>query len=96
MVVEAEKDIGLVLTMISFVAGAVIFTIADYIAKKKGGGAVILLGIGLDSIPESLAIGASIAAAAGPITALAVIIGIQNIPEGIASYKEMMTGKTRF
>ena len=50
--------------MISFVAGAVIFTIADYIAEKKGGGAGILLGIGLDSIPESLAIGASIAAAA--------------------------------
>ncbi len=96
MVVEAEKDIGLVLTMISFVAGAVIFTIADYIAEKKGGGAGILLWIGLDSIPESLAIGASIAAAAGPITALAVIIGIQNIPEGIASYKEMMTGKTAF
>ena len=36
MVVEAEKGIGLVLTMISFVAGAVIFTIADYIAEKKG------------------------------------------------------------
>ena len=57
---------------------------------------MILLGIGLDSIPESLAIGASIASTAGPITALAVIIGIQNIPEGIASYKEMMTGKTAF
>ena len=82
--------------MISFVAGAVIFTIADYIAEKKGGGAGILLGIGLDSIPESLAIGASIATAAGPITALAVIIEIQNIPEKIASYKEMMTGKTAF
>lgn len=95
MVLEAEKDIGLVLTMISFASGAVIFTIADYLAEKKGGGAGILLGIGLDSIPESLAIGASIAAAA-PITALAVIIGIQNIPEGIASYKEMMTGKTAF
>jgi zinc transporter, ZIP family len=97
MVLEAEKDIGLVLTMIAFALGAVIFTVADHIAEKKGGGVGILLGIGLDSIPESLAIGASIAAAAaGPIIALAVIIGIQNIPEGIASYKEMMTGKTAF
>jgi zinc transporter, ZIP family len=97
MVLEAEKDIGLILTMIAFALGAVIFTVADYIAEKRGGGAGILLGIGLDSIPESLAIGASIAAAAsGPIIALAVIIGIQNIPEGIASYKEMMTGKTAF
>ena len=67
MVLEAEKDIGLVFTMIAFALGAVIFTVADYIAEKRGGGAGILLGIGLDSIPESLAIGASIAAAAaGP------------------------------
>lgn len=81
--------------MISFALGAVIFTVADYIAEKKRGSVGILLEIGLDSIPESLAIGVSIAAA-GPITALAVIIGKQNIPKGIASYKEMMTGKTDF
>lgn len=64
------------------------------IAERKGGGAGILLGIGLDIIPESLAIGAAIAS--GPALALALLIGIQNIPEGIASYKEMMTGKTAF
>jgi zinc transporter, ZIP family len=94
MVIEAEKSIGITLTLIAFLAGAVIFTIADIIAEKKGGGAGILLGIGLDIIPESLAIGAAIAA--GPALALALLIGIQNIPEGIASYKEMMTGKNAF
>ena len=45
-------------------------------------------------IPESLAIGAAIAS--GPALALALLIGIQNVPEGIASYREMMTGKTAF
>ena len=94
MVIEAEKTIGITLTLIAFLAGAVLFTIADMIAEKKGGGAGILLGIGLDIIPESLAIGAAIAS--GPALALALLIGIQNIPEGIASYKEMMTGKTAF
>jgi ZIP family zinc transporter len=94
MVIEAEKSIGITLTLIAFLAGAVLFTIADMIAEKKGGGAGILLGIGLDIIPESLAIGAAIAS--GPALALALLIGIQNIPEGIASYKEMMTGKTAF
>ena len=94
MVIEAEKNIGIILTLIAFLAGAVLFTIADMIAEKKGGGAGILLGIGLDIIPESLAIGAAIAS--GPALALALLIGIQNIPEGIASYKEMMTGKTAF
>jgi ZIP family zinc transporter len=94
MVIEAEKNIGITLTLIAFLVGAVLFTIADMIAEKKGGGAGILLGIGLDIIPESLAIGAAIAS--GPALALALLIGIQNIPEGIASYKEMMTGKTAF
>lgn len=94
MVVEAEKIIGIILTLFSFIGGSIIFTIADIIAERRGGGAGILLGIGLDSIPESLAIGASIAA--GPGLAVAILIGIQNIPEGIASYREMRSGKTAF
>ena len=94
MVVEAEKIIGIILTLLSFIGGSIIFTIADIIAERRGGGAGILLGIGLDSIPESLAIGASIAA--GPGLAVAILIGIQNVPEGIASYREMRSGKTAF
>lgn len=94
MVIHAEKTIGIVPTLLFFILGAIIFTIADIIAVKKGGGADILIGIGLDTIPESLAIGASIAA--GPAFAIALLIGIQNIPEGIAAYKEMRTGKTAF
>ena len=94
MVVEAEKIIGITLTLLSFIGGSIIFTIADVMAERRGGGAGILLGIGLDSIPESLAIGASIAA--GPGLAIAILIGIQNIPEGIASYREMRSGKTAF
>ena len=94
MVIEAEKSIGLISTLLFFILGAIIFTIADVIAVKKGGGADILIGIGLDTIPESLVIGASIAA--GPAFAIALLIGIQNIPEGIAAYKEMRTGKTAF
>ena len=94
MVIQAEKSIGIISTLLFFILGAIIFTIADIIAVKKGGGADILIGIGLDTIPESLAIGASIAA--GPAFAIALLIGIQNIPEGIAAYKEMRTGKTAF
>jgi ZIP family zinc transporter len=94
MVVEAEKIIGIALTLLSFIGGSIIFTVADVLAEHRGGGAGILLGIGLDSIPESLAIGASIAA--GPGLAIAILIGIQNVPEGIASYREMRSGKTAF
>jgi zinc transporter, ZIP family len=82
------------MTVLFFIGGSIIFTLTDLIAERKGGGAGILLGIGLDSIPESLAIGASIAA--GPGLAIAILIGIQNVPEGIASYHEMRSGKTAF
>lgn len=92
MVIEAEKTIGILMTLIAFVAGSIIFTIADVIAEHKGGGAGILIGIGLDSIPESLAIGASVASGAG--FAIALLIGIQNVPEGIASFREMTSDKT--
>lgn len=94
MVVEAEEAIGIVLTLAFFVTGSVVFTVADVMAERKGGGAGILLGIGLDSIPESLAIGASVASGSG--LAIAILIGIQNVPEGIASYREMLSGKTIF
>ena len=92
MVIEAEKTLGIVMTLGAFLAGSIVFTIADVFAEHKGGGAGILLGIGLDSIPESLAIGASVAA--GPGFVIALLIGIQNIPEGIASFREMTSGKT--
>jgi len=92
MVIEAEKALGIIITLIAFVAGSIVFTIADVIAEHKGGSAGILLGIDLDSIPESLAIGASVASGAGFVIAL--LIGIQNVPEGIASFREMTSGKT--
>jgi zinc transporter, ZIP family len=91
MVIEAEQTLGIMMTLGAFVAGSIIFTVADVLAEHKGGGAGILLGIGLDSIPESLAIGASVASGAGFLIAL--LIGIQNVPEGIASFREMTSGK---
>lgn len=94
MIVNAETTIGVEQMLIVFVIGAVVFVIADMIAERKGGGAGILLGIGLDSIPESLAIGASVALGSGLVVAL--LIGIQNVPEGIASFHEMRSGKTAF
>ena len=94
MMIKAEEVIGIVLTLLFFVIGSIIFTVADIIAERRGGGAGILLGIGLDTIPESLAIGASLASGTGFV--IAILIGIQNIPEGIASYREMLAGKTAF
>lgn len=91
MVIEAEKELGIHAMLAAFVGGSIVFSIADMIAQRKRGEAGILLGIGLDSIPESLAVGASIAS--GAALAVAVLIGIQNVPEGIASFRELTSGK---
>jgi ZIP family zinc transporter len=88
MVLEAEKLVGLLFTIIAFISGAVLFSFLDWLAEKKGGGAGILLGMGMDSIPESLAIGATIGSM-GSAAALALLIGIQNVTEGVASFHEM-------
>ncbi|WP_148685327.1 ZIP family metal transporter [Candidatus Nitrosocosmicus hydrocola] len=88
MVVEADKLVGLLVTIIAFVSGAVLFSFLDWLAEKKGGGAGILFGMGMDSIPESLAIGAAVGSM-GSAAALAILIGIQNVTEGVASFHEM-------
>jgi zinc transporter, ZIP family len=88
MVVEAEKLVGLLLAIIAFISGAVLFSFLDWLAEKRGGGAGILLGMGMDSIPESLAIGAAVGSMGSP-AALALLIGIQNVTEGVASFHEM-------
>lgn len=91
MVVEAEKELGIVAMLMCFLGGSIVFAFADWIVERKSGEAAILLGIGLDSIPESLAIGASIAG--GAALAIALLIGIQNVPEGITSFRELTSGK---
>ncbi len=88
MVMEAEKLVGLVLTFVAFIGGAIVFTLLDWIAERKGGGAGILLGMGLDTIPESLAIGAAFGSM-GSATALAFLIVIQNITYVIDALREM-------
>lgn len=91
MIIEAERELGISLMLAFFVGGSITFAIMDWIVEKKRGEAGILLGIGIDSVPESLAIGASIAS--GPALALAILLGIQNTPEGIASFHEMTSEK---
>jgi uncharacterized membrane-anchored protein YitT (DUF2179 family) len=43
MVIEAEAEVGIAITLLSFMGGAIIFAFADIIAEKKGGGEGICL-----------------------------------------------------
>ena len=74
-------------------AGAGMFTLADWLVKEKwggGSGGGLLAAITLDGIPENLALGVALIGA-GPmeVAALAGSILLSNLPEAAGGAKEM-------
>ena len=83
----------LLIVGLSVAAGAVVFSIADYLIDEKwggGSGGGLLAAITLDGIPENLALGVALIGA-GPmqIAALAGSILLSNLPEAAGGAKEM-------
>ncbi|MFL5641038.1 MAG: ZIP family metal transporter [Chloroflexota bacterium] len=80
-----------------FVAGAVIYFIGDELIERMpgSGGLEILLGAVLDGIPESVVLGLSLVAGAGPSVAVLVAIFISNVPEAVASSSGMLASGRR-
>lgn len=76
----------------AFGAGGVAFFWLDRLIARKGGAAAQLVAMVSDFLPEAMALGAMFASnkAAGPL--LAVLIGLQNLPEGFNAYRELMAG----
>jgi ZIP family zinc transporter len=73
-------------------AGGVAFFLVDRLIAQKGETAAQLVAMVSDFVPEAMAMGAMFASgeAAGPL--LAVLIGLQNLPEGFNAYRELMAG----
>lgn len=78
-------------------AGAITFTILDYLVKEKWGsnsGGGLLAAITLDGIPENLALGvALIGASPLSVAALSGSILLSNLPEAAGGAKEMSANK---
>jgi ZIP family zinc transporter len=66
----------------SFLAGALVFLAIDRAIETRGGQAANLLAMVMDFVPESIALRAAFATggSAGPL--LAILIALQNLPEG--------------
>lgn len=72
--------------------GAVLFLLVDRAIEIRRGKAGYFLATIMDLIPESIALGAAFAFGTimGPL--LALLIGLQNLPEGFNSYRELHEG----
>lgn len=76
-----------------FCAGGVIFFAVERAIGRHRRESPQLLAMLLDYIPESLALGGMFAIGAGAAPLLAILIGIQNLPEGFNAYRERMSIK---
>ncbi len=91
LVPEGMQALTLPWIVLSFAAGAVAFFFIDRYLQKRGGTISQLLGMMLDFVPESIALGAVFAANTNLGVLLAIIIGIQNFPEAFNAFLGMKT-----
>lgn len=88
----AYEDGGAGRATAAFLAGAVVFVVADGLLERRTAGSTagfaLLAGVTLDGIPENAALGVSLNDAAS--VALLVAIFVSNVPEAVAGARSMV------
>lgn len=89
LVPDALEHAGPVVLISSFLGGALAALWGSYAVRRMGTKVGQLMAMLFDFVPESLALGA-VAATGGPgAVLLAILVGLQNLPEGFNAYREM-------
>ncbi len=77
------------LAVVSFAGGGLLFAGIDWMLSRASGNRGQMLAMLADFIPEAIALGALFAAGAPAAPLLAMLIALQNLPEGFNSYYEI-------
>ena len=91
LVPHGMEDTTVLVASLSFAAGGVVAWRLSIALGQRSGAASQFLGMLLDYVPESVALGASAAIGSGTAYLLAGLIAIQNLPEGFASFEQLRT-----
>jgi len=78
-----------------FLAGGVSFCVFEAWLTRHGAEKPQFIAMLLDYLPESLALGGMFAGGSSLAPMLALLIGLQNLPEGFNAYRELLAGKGR-
>lgn len=81
------------LTTVLLMAGGVAFMVLDRVQASRRQATPQFAAMAADFLPESLALGGMFAAGAEGAALLALLIGLQNLPEGFNAWRELVTGK---
>lgn len=92
LVPEGTKHLSFVYSSMAFLLGGVAFMLLDIWIEHMGEKASQIMANTLDSVPESIGIGAAFATGGSYGLLLAILVGLQNIAEGFNSYGEMRNG----
>ena len=76
-----------------FLAGGVTFCVFEAWLTRRGGEKPQFVAMLLDYLPESLALGGMFAGGSSLAPMLALLIGLQNLPEGFNAYRELQADK---
>ncbi len=79
----------------AFGLGALGFLLLDRAVAAAGGRAGLLMSMVMDFVPEALALGAAYGSGAKSGPLLALLIALQNLPEGFSAYGELRSSRLR-
>lgn len=89
LVPEGMEELSLIPIVATFIGGAIVFMGVDHLIARSKAQAAQTLVMLLDAVPESIALGAAFATGGGTGPLLALLIGLQNLPEGFNSFREL-------
>jgi len=89
LVPEGMAALSVPAALTAFGAGGIFFFVIERVIEKRGGAGAQLMAMLLDFVPEALALGATLATQRSVGLLLAVLIALQNLPEGFNAYREL-------
>jgi ZIP family zinc transporter len=92
LVPSGMEQLELVPLCVTFFGGAVVFYFIDSYLAKTGGQMATMLAMMMDFVPESIAMGAVFMVDPSTASLLAIIIGLQNLPEAFNAYRDLILG----
>ncbi|RTE86917.1 MULTISPECIES: ZIP family metal transporter [Gammaproteobacteria] len=89
LVPESIDSLNQLLALLCFASGGAVFMFLDIFLAKRKTSAGQLVAMLADFIPEAIALGATFTVSTSGGLLLAIIITLQNLPEGFNSYREI-------
>ena len=95
LVPEGAERLAMVPALAWFCAGGLVFFAVDRALAKRGGSAAQFMAMMLDYVPEAMALGALLAGDPAAGVLIAVLIALQNLPEGFNAFRELRANSKR-